>query len=155
MEVAFLLPEASQRMQEQAGQEPTASPGSLIGKILLAQLGLGVVLAGLLWGMYGRAAGYSALLGALICVIPNAFLGLRLVLPRRDAGAGGLLQAAYLGELGKVALTVILFGAVFVMVRPLSAAALFAGFIAAQLVTFAGFLMRDGGQTDKAKTSKE
>lgn len=140
-------------MQDQAGEEPTASTGSLIGKILLAQLGLGVVLAALLWGMYGRVAGYSALLGSLICVLPNAFLGLRLVLPRRDPGAGALLRAAYLGELGKVALTVIMFGAVFVMVRPLSPAALFGGFIAAQLVTFAGFLMRDGGQIDKVETS--
>jgi len=142
-------------MQEQAGAKPKASTGSLIGKILFAQLGLGAILAALLWGMYGRVAGYSALLGVLTCVIPNAFLALRLVLPRRDRGAGGLLRAAYLGELGKVALTVIMFGAVFVMVRPLSAAALFGGFIAAQLVTFAGFRMKEGGQIDKVETSKE
>lgn len=142
-------------MQEQAGAKPTASTGSLIGKILFAQLGLGAVLAALLWGMYGRVAGYSAVLGVLTCVIPNAFLALRLILPRRDPGAGALLRAAYLGELGKVVLTVIMFGAVFVMVRPLSAPALFGGFIAAQLVTFAGFRMNDGGQIEKVETSKE
>jgi hypothetical protein len=45
--------------------------------------------------------------------------------------------------MGKLALTVLMFSFVFVMVRPLAAGALFAGFIAAQLVTFAGFLMRD------------
>jgi F0F1-type ATP synthase assembly protein I len=63
--------------------------------------------------------------------------------PRRDPGAGALVRAAYIGELGKLALTVLMFGGVFALVRPLSAGALFTGFIAAQLVTFSGFLMRD------------
>jgi ATP synthase protein I len=94
-------------------------------------------------GVSGRVAGYSALLGGLICVIPNAFLALRLVVPRREPGAGALLKAAYIGELGKLALTVIMFSAVFTLVPALAAWPLFAGFIGAQLVTLAGFLMRD------------
>jgi len=116
---------------------------SLISRILLAQLGLGVVLAMLFWGVSGRVAGYSALLGGLTCVIPNAFLALRLVVPRREPGAGALVKAAYIGELGKLALTVIMFSVIFTLVQPLAALPLFAGFIGAQLVTFAGFLMRD------------
>ncbi|MDP6992852.1 MAG: ATP synthase subunit I [Woeseiaceae bacterium] len=115
----------------------------MVAKVLLAQLGMTVVLAMLFWGTDGRVTGYSALLGGLICVIPNAFLALRLAVPRRDPGAGALVRAAYIGELGKLALTVLMFGAVFMLVRPLAATALFAGFIAAQLVTFSGFLMRD------------
>jgi ATP synthase protein I len=91
----------------------------------------------------GRVAGYSALLGGLTCVIPNAFLALRLVVPRREAGPGGLVRAAYIGELGKLALTVLMFGIVFTLVRPLEAWPLFAAFIGAQLMTLAGFLMRD------------
>ena len=39
-----------------------------------------------------------------------------------------------------------LFTIVFVTVRPLAAGPLFAGFIAAQLVTFTGFLLRDATQ---------
>jgi ATP synthase protein I len=116
---------------------------SLISKVLLAQLGLSVVLAMLFWGIDGRVPAYSALLGGLICVVPNAFLALRLVVPRRDPGAGALVRAAYIGELGKLALTVLMFGTVFVLVRPLAAWPLFAGFIGAQLMTLAGFLMRD------------
>ncbi len=50
---------------------------------------------------------------------------------------------AYIGEIGKLALTVLMFSLVFTLVRPLAAGALFTGFIAAQLVTFSGFLMRD------------
>ena len=116
---------------------------SLISKVLLAQLGLSVVLAMLFWGIGGRVPAYSALLGGLTCVVPNAFLALRLVVPRRDPGPGALLRAAYIGELGKLALTVLMFGTVFVLVQPLAAWPFFAGFIGAQLTTLAGLLMRD------------
>jgi ATP synthase protein I len=110
-------------------------------KVLVLQIGIGVVLAAALWGLYGHIAGYSALLGSLTCVIPNAFLALRLIAPRRDPGARALVRAAYIGELGKLGLTVLMFSIVFVLVRPLNVAALFAGFIAAQLMTFAGLLL--------------
>jgi ATP synthase protein I len=118
----------------------------MVLKILMAQTGISMVLAMLFWGINGSVAGYSALLGGLTCVVPNAFLALRLAAPRRDPGAGALVRAAYIGELGKVALTVLLFSMVFTLVRPLAAGALFAGFIAAQLVTFLGFVMRDRAQ---------
>ena len=91
----------------------------------------------------GQVSAYSALLGGLTCVIPNAFLALRLAVPRRDPGAGALVHAAYIGELGKLALTVLMFVMVFTLVKPLAAMPLFVGFIGAQLVTFSGFLMRD------------
>jgi ATP synthase protein I len=123
-------------------------------KVLVGQIGIGAVLAAALWGLYGHVAGYSALLGSLTCVIPNAFLALRLVVPRRDPGAGALIRAAYIGELGKLALTVLMFSIVFAMVRPLSAAALFAGFIAAQLMTIAGLLLRDGRETEETTRNK-
>ena len=122
-------------------------------KVLLGQIGVGAVLAVAIWGLYGPVAGYSALLGSLTCVIPNGFLALRLVAPRRDPGARALIRAAYIGELGKLGLTVLMFSVVFVLVRPLSAAALFAGFIAAQLVTFAGFLVRDKVETEETTSN--
>jgi len=115
----------------------------MVAKVLLAQLGLTLVLGMLFWAIDGQVSGYSALLGGLTCVIPNAFLALRLAVPRRDPGADALVRAAYIGELGKLALTVLMFSGVFALVRPLAAGALFIGFIAAQLVTFSGFLMRD------------
>lgn len=125
-----------------ADEKSLASGCSLILRILLAQAGLAVVLAAFFWGTGGPVPAYSALLGGLIAVLPNAFLALRLSLPRRDPGAAALLRAAYIGELGKVMLTVLLFGLVFTAVRPLAAGALFAGFVAAQLAAFAGFLER-------------
>ena len=119
-------------------------------KVLVGQIGVGAVLAAVFWGLDGRVAGYSALLGSLACVIPNAFLALRLVIPRRDPGARALIRAAYIGELGKLALTVLIFSLVFVLVKPLAALPLFIGFIAAQLMTFAGLL---GGKQETEETT--
>jgi ATP synthase protein I len=131
----------------EADEKSGASNGSsVVKKVLLAQTGLTLALAALFWGFNGFVSGYSALLGGLTAVLPNGFLAARLMLPRRDAGAGALLRAAYLGELGKLALTVLMFGAVFLLVRPLAAVALFAGFIAAQLATFAGFMTQGGSR---------
>ena len=129
--------------------EPVKRRGSnIVVTVLVGQLVVGTVLAALLWGLIGGVAGYSAMLGSLTCVIPNAFLAVRIVLANRDPGARALVRAAYTGEMGKLALTVLMFSLVFVMVRPLAAGALFAGYIAAQLVTFAGFLMRDAGHEE-------
>lgn len=129
------------------------SSGNPVAVVLLAQLGLSVALAALFWGMNGLVHGYSALLGGLTCVIPNAFLALRLVVPRHDPGAGSLVRAAYIGELGKLALTVVMFILVFSLVRPLAAGALFAGFIASNLVTFVGFFVRDKSQVEVKSTN--
>jgi len=134
-DVAFLVPEASDIK-------------TVMLRVLVAQIGVGVVLAVVLWSFYGDVVGYSALLGSLTAVIPNAFLALRLAVSRRDAGAEALVRAAYIGELGKLALTVLFFSLVFTLVKPLSAAALFAGFIATQLVTLAGLLMRREQEQD-------
>jgi len=117
-------------------------------RVVMWQFFVGVVLAAALLGVFGRVAGYSALLGSLICAVPNAFLALRLMAPRRDPGAHALLRAAWVGEAGKLALTVLFFTLVFTQVRPLSAAALFAGFIVTQLVAFSGFLMRHGQEQE-------
>ena len=117
-------------------------------RVVMWQFLVGVVLAAVLVGAFGRVAGYSALLGSLTCAVPNAFLALRLRAPRRDPGAQALLRAAWIGEAGKLALTVLFFTLVFTQVRPLSAAALFAGFIVTQLVAFSGFLMRHGQQQE-------
>ena len=113
-------------------------------RVLLLQLGLSMVVAMLFWGGKGYVSAYSAALGGLTCVVPNAFLALRLAVPRNDAEARPLMRAAFTGELGKLALTVILFTMIFTLVRPLAYGALFTGFIAAQLATFAGLALTAG-----------
>ena len=124
-----------------------------IPRVLMWQFIVGAVLAAGLWGFFGSVAGYSAMLGSLICVVPNGFLALRLLVPRRDPGAQALIRAAWIGEIGKLALTVLFFTLVFTLIKPLSAAALFAGFIVTQLVAFSGFLMRSGTDTETSNTN--
>ena len=116
-------------------------------KVIAVQIGLGAALAAALWGFLGNTAGYSALLGCLTSVLPNGFLALRLAVPRRDPGAKSLIQAAYIGEIGKLALTVLLFSIVFTTVRPLAGAPFFAGFVVTALVPLLGLLIRDKAVT--------
>lgn len=136
-------------MSTGAEGQSDASPNALILRVLVAQAGLTALLAAIFLSVDGPVSGYSALLGGLTAVVPNAFLALRLMVPRRRPGAAALVRAAYIGELGKVTLTVIMFGAIFIGVRPLAAGALFTGFVGAELATFAGFLRRTRGGNGK------
>ncbi len=120
-------------------------------KVLAVQIGLGTALAAALWGYLGEVAGYSALLGCLASVLPNSFLALRIAVSRRDPGAKSLVRAAYIGEIGKLALTVLLFSIVVVVVRPLAAAPFFAGFVVTAMVPLLGLLIRDE-ETSKQDT---
>ena len=108
---------------------------------LLAQVAVSLVLAAVLGVWFGMVVGTSALLGGGVAVVPNAFLAARLLKPRRDPSARAVLRAAWLGEIGKVVLTALLFGVIFAAVRPLSAAALFGGFVGTQLVILGALLI--------------
>ena len=132
--------------------ESAGSGSILIVRVLFWQLVTGLALAAVLWGAFDHIAGYSAVLGSLTAVIPNAFLAMRIAMPRRDPGAHALLRAAWIGEMGKLALTVLMFVLVFTLVKPLSAAALFAGFIATQMVAFSGLLMQRGQKQETGNT---
>lgn len=114
-----------------------------IGRILLAQLCVGGVVAAPLW-LFWRdgSVALSWLLGSLICVVPNAFVGALMLIRRTDPRAA--VRALYWGEAGKLMLTVALFAAVFRHVRPLHAGVLFAGLIATQAVNLWA-LVRDKG----------
>ena len=106
---------------------------------LLAQVGVGLCLAAVVWLWRGEVAAASVVAGALVAVIPNAFLAARLLSARNDARA--LLRSAWVGVLGKYALTVLLFAALFAFVRPLSGLAVLGGFIAVQFVVLGSLLV--------------
>ncbi len=106
---------------------------------LMGQVCVSIALAALLGLWHGKLAAVSTLLGGMTAVIPNGFLAARLLKPRA-AGAAGMMRSAWLGEIGKLILTALLFGAVFACVRPISAPAVFTGFIGAQFVVFAALL---------------
>jgi ATP synthase protein I len=127
--VAFLL--SGRRIR---GNGAAVIPVLSIGRILLAQLCIGGLVAGPLWLWRGETVALSWLLGSVICVVPNTFLAALMLVRRTDARAA--LRAAYWGETGKLALTVVLFVLVFKHVRPLHAELLFGGLIATQAVSW-------------------
>ncbi|HSG64879.1 MAG TPA: ATP synthase subunit I [Gammaproteobacteria bacterium] len=116
---------------------------------LLAQAGVAAGLAGLLALGVGPVVGYSALLGGVTAVVPNAFLAARLVGRRDRDDAAAVLRSAGVGVVGKLAITALLFGTIFAAVRPVSGLAVFGGFIAAQTVVLGALLVGSGTATPK------
>jgi ATP synthase protein I len=117
--------------------------------ILLVQAGVCLGVGGLAWLWAGETAAVSALLGGAAAVIPNAFLAARLLAARATAQA--VLRAAWIGEFGKVLLTAMAFIVIFAFVRPVSAPAVFAGFIAVQLVLFGALVTGNGALNEASK----
>lgn len=105
---------------------------------LLAQAGSSLITAAVAWLGFGEVAAASVLLGGAAAVVPNAFLAARLLSPAAGASARALLRSAWVGEIGKLLLTVLAFGTIFAFVRPLAPLAVFCGFIAAQAAMIAG-----------------
>ena len=112
---------------------------------LLVQTCVSFVAAAVLWVWLGEVAALSALLGGAAVVIPNGFLAARVLTPNRDVSARAMMRSAWVGEIGKLTLTVLAFGVIFGVVRPIEPPAVFAGFIAAQLVVFGALLLGGGG----------
>ena len=119
---------------------------------LLAQACVSAVLSLALWVWSGDVAAASALLGGATAVLPNAFLAARLLQPSRDQSAKAMMRSAWFGEIGKVLLTALLFGVIFGFVRPIQPLAVFAGFIAAQLVVFGALLLGGWAGAQEAKS---
>ena len=119
---------------------------------LLAQMCVSFVVAAVSWVWIGEVAGHAAVLGGVAAVVPNAFLAARLLKPNRDTSAGAMMRSAWVGEIGKLLLTALLFGVIFGFVRPIQPLAVFAGFIAAQLVVFGALLIGNGASAQEVMT---
>lgn len=127
--------------REARGTQTAGQTVNIVAKILLTQLALGAAVAVVAGVMLGPVAAFSALLGTLICVIPNGFLALRMLVARRSGDPRRMLNATYVGEAGKIGLSIGMFAVVFVWVQPLHPLMLLTGFIVAQAGVGAAFLM--------------
>ena len=119
---------------------------------LLAQACVSLAVGAGVWLWVGEVAAVSALLGGAAAVVPNAFLAARLVAPSRDQSAHAMLRDAWVGEFGKVLLAVLMFGLIFGFVRPIEPLAVFATYLAAQLVVLGALLLGGGGGEREAMT---
>jgi ATP synthase protein I len=125
---------------------------SVVPWTLLAQTCVSLAVAGAAWAWFGGVAGVSAALGGATAVVPNGFLAARLLKSNRDPGHQAMYRAAWIGEIGKLLLTALSFGVIFGVVRPIAPPAVFAGFIAAQLIPFGVLLIGDGAPRKEAMT---
>lgn len=127
---------------------PTISPTSLTVKkqaerqrrVIRLLLGWQLV-AAIMFGVAGyvltdRIGGMSALLGGLICWLPNCWFAFRAFRHRGARAARQIVRSFYAGEAGKMLLTVVFFAIVFINVKSVNALALFAGFAGVQLINW-------------------
>ncbi len=94
-----------------------------LGKWLIIEMAVLLILS-LLWLLESRLAGYSALVGGLIFVIPNAYFAHRAY---RYQGARQMHLAVsniFRAESIKLALTAVFFAAVFTLMEPVHVPAL-------------------------------
>lgn len=84
---------------------------------------------------------YSALLGGLAYVIPNAWFVMRAFNDKGHMTPQTILNRFYLGEAGKLFLTAILFALYFLTVEPLHIGALFLTYCVMLMINLAGLSM--------------
>ncbi|SFM52455.1 F0F1 ATP synthase subunit I [Marinobacter pelagius] len=93
-----------------------------------------LVVVSLAFLLRSQVAGYSALLGGLIFLLPHGYFALKAFRYSGARSAKKIMSSFYQGEAGKLILCAILFTMVFKWIQPLDVAALFLTF-AIMLVT--------------------
>jgi ATP synthase protein I len=107
---------------------PTISTPPL-GKISLIQIAAMLLLSGASLVVLDKVSAYSVLLGGLISIIPNAYFAAKVFSQTGARAMESVVRNAYLGEFIKLALMGAGFSLVFVLVKPLHAPGVFAGFV--------------------------
>ena len=126
-------------------QQSTYKKNRAVARRMLAvEVGLAAAIALLLFLTLGLVAARSAVLGALIFVVPNAlFVGYVFRAGGGDS-AGSAVRGLYVGEALKLLATALLFAAGFILVEPLNVPVLFGTYVALLMVNLFGnaYLMR-------------
>lgn len=99
-----------------------------IMRLWLVQLGITLILAVFCGIVFSFNAGSSAVLGGLVCIIPNAFFANKLFKHQGARAAKQIVNNFYKGEALKIFLSIFLFTAVFVLCR-ITPLAFFASYI--------------------------
>lgn len=107
-------------------------------KLLGIQLVIAVVVALLLRIYSGVGPAYSALMGGLIFILPNAYFTHCAFRGNVQKSPHLLVRLFYMGEAGKLVLTVVLFILGFVLLESLQVMILFMMYIAMIMINLAG-----------------
>ena len=122
-----------------------------MNKLLCAQALAALALTLILAVWLGKTAAYSALVGAIIAIVPNFYLARRLL--RRGPGAtpSESLRGIYTGELLKIAFTIALF---VIAIRLLKVVFLIvvASYLAMVAINWLALLFIDVGEAPRSPT---
>lgn len=94
----------------------------------LVQFGITLIIAALCAVIFSINAATSALLGGMVCIIPNAYFANKLFKYHGARAAKQIVNSFYKGEALKIILSIFLFTAVFVLCR-ITPFAFFASYI--------------------------
>lgn len=97
--------------------------------LLQWQLVVSLVTALVAWGWQGPQAGYSALLGGMIALLPNVYFTYKAFRYFGARSVKAIVQSFWSGAMGKLILTAALFALVFAGVEQVSVPALFVGYV--------------------------
>ena len=104
-------------------------------RFIIAQLAVSVLLSVLLL-FYNWTAAYSGLAGGMIATLATAWFAVKVFGVKLNQDAVNIVRTLYLGEINKILITVSLFIAAFVLIRPVNAAALIAVYFFVYLTPF-------------------
>lgn len=104
--------------------------------LILSQLIVALTVSLVVWLSSGTVTGYSALLGGSIYLIPYMYQASRVLTTSAGTNLRQSVRELYKSEIWKMALTMVLFGLVFTLVKPLEPFSLFGVFILMQLISW-------------------
>lgn len=113
-----------------------------VKRLLVVQIGLTMLVALITWFCAGVLAGWSAILGGMVSVVPNAYFAYRFFQYHGANAANQIVKSFYRGEASKLLMTMVLFTLVFttLSITPLP---FFLAYISAQLVFWLAPLIVD------------
>ena len=130
---------------EEAQKVRAANPPVSLWAVVAGQLGVGIAVALVAWGLTGQARmGWSAAYGALAVVLPAALFARGLSRQKTATQGNAALVGFFVWELVKIALTVAMLVAAPRLVANLSWLALLAGFVVTMKVYWVAMWFRPG-----------
>ena len=104
-------------------------------RFIVTQLAVTLFLS-LLLLFYNWTAAYSGLVGGMIATLATTWFALKVFGVKLDQDPVKILRTLYLGEINKILITVSMFIAAFVLIRPVNAAALIAVYFLVYITPF-------------------
>lgn len=131
-----------------ASSEPRRSDSAPAVWVIRAQAGIGLVAALAAYGFGGKPAALAAAYGGLVALVPTVYFALRIFARRASVAPGQVVGAVFQAQIGKFALTAVMFafGAMWFGKHFLALLAAYVACLAAYWVVMARWALMEGRQ---------